>query len=82
MIERMKDILNNQRADDMMFTYIMTKQPNFHFYHVWVDGEPLSKNVAAPYKWCALFDFPAELHYTVDWAVQSNHFMETILKPI
>jgi len=81
MIEKMKLILNNNRVDDLTFTYIMTKQSNFHLYHVWVPGEPLGKNVCTPYEWRSLFNFPADLHYTVDWAVQSGHFMETILRP-
>ena len=82
MIDKMKVVLDKPDADELMFTYIMTKQATFHFYHVWTDGEPLSKYPAGHYEWRALFDFPADLHYTVDWAVESNHFMETILKPI
>lgn len=81
MIRKMNVILGRKDAEEMFFTYIMTKQSAFHLYHVWVDGEPLSGPDMVNYEWHSLFDFPADLHYTVNWAVTSNHFMETILKP-
>lgn len=81
MIAKMGTILGSKTPQDPMFTYIMTKQSTFHLYHVWVEKEPLSPYAAGHYEWRALFDFPADLHYTVDWSVESQHFMETIIRP-
>lgn len=76
MLDRTEDLMG-QRPDQ--FTYVISNRSTLHLYHTWVDGEPPARGV--DYEWASLFNFPTRLHKSVDWAVESRHFLEEILSP-
>lgn len=61
-------------------TYIISDRDTLHLYHAWTERERMPHK-GGKFEWFDMFNFPEDLHESIDWIFDSSHFLETILDP-